>query len=74
MAMMLGALYRALIEAKVPEEAATKAAEEVAGYDSRLSAIERDLTVVKWMLGTVIGLVLGVLWLSFNILTRLPKA
>jgi hypothetical protein len=65
MAMMLGALYRALIEAKVPEEQARKAAEEVAGYDVRLATVERDLTVLKWMTGTNVALtlfVLGKVW------------
>jgi len=65
MAMMLGALYRALLDGKVPEEQARKAAEEVAGYDSRLSSVERDLTVLKWMVGTNVALtlfVLGKVW------------
>ena len=72
MAMMLGALYRALIEAKVPEEHARTAAEEVAGYDSRLAAIERDLLVLKWMVGTNVVLTLGIFWQAFTIMGRLP--
>jgi len=65
MAMMLGALYRALIEGKIPEAQARAAAEEVAGYDSRLAAVERDLLLLKWMVGTNVALtvfILGKVW------------
>jgi hypothetical protein len=69
MAIMLGALYRALIEGQASEAAARLATEEVAGYDARIGAIERDLTIIKWMVGTAITLQLltlgglvGILW------------
>jgi hypothetical protein len=45
----MGALYDALVAAHVPEEQARKAAEEVADYNERIGRIERDLTVLKWM-------------------------
>jgi hypothetical protein len=63
MAMMLGALYKALMEPTEPN--ARAAAEEVAGYDSRLAKIEADLLLLKWMVATTIGLlllVLGKVW------------
>jgi hypothetical protein len=67
MAMMLGALYKALMEPS--EENARKAAEEVAGYDSRLAKIEADLLLLKWMVATGLGvqvglglLILGKIW------------
>jgi hypothetical protein len=59
MAMMLGALYKALMEPT--EENARRAAEEVAAYDSELSAIRSELAVIKWMVATLIVLVLLVL-------------
>jgi hypothetical protein len=59
MAMMLGALYKALMEPT--EENARRAAEEVAGYDSRLAKIETDLLVLKWMVGANLGLILLIL-------------
>jgi hypothetical protein len=75
--LMLGQLYAALRTANVPDDQARAAAEEVAGFDSRIGRIERDLLVIKWMLGTLlalqIGLGFGNLWLSFNILSRLPS-
>jgi hypothetical protein len=61
MAMMLGALYRALIAGHVDEETARQAAEEVAAYDSRLATIEADVKVLKWMVGTNVVLTGGVL-------------
>jgi hypothetical protein len=70
MAMMLGALYRALVAAKVTEEDAQKAAEEVAAYESRLATIETKLTVLQWMVGFLTALSLGQLWLLVNLLGR----
>jgi hypothetical protein len=57
MAIMLGALYKALMEPS--EENARAAAEEVAGYDSRLAKIEATLRVLTWMVGTSIGVEIG---------------
>ena len=61
MALRMGALYDALLAAHVPEEDARKASEEVAGYNDRISNVERDLTVLKWMVGTNLMLTAGVL-------------
>jgi len=65
MGMMLGSLYQALIDAKVTEERARRAAEEVALFETRLVPIERDLTLLKWMVGFNLALCLlmfGKLW------------
>lgn len=61
MALMLGALYRALIAGRVDEETARQAAEEVAAYDSRLVTIEADVKLLKWMVATNVVLTGGVL-------------
>jgi hypothetical protein len=71
--LMLGHLYAALRSANVSDEHARAAAEEVASFESRIGRIERDLLVIKWMLGTLTALNLGNLWLSFSILGRLPR-
>jgi hypothetical protein len=73
MPLMLGALYRALREAQVGDEHAQQAAEEVAAYDARLHIIESRLTLVTWMLGVVIALLIGVFWQGFTIMGRLPR-
>jgi len=56
----MGALYDALIAGQVPEDQAKKAAEEVADYNQRIGNIERDLNLLKWMVGTNVALTLGV--------------
>ncbi len=71
MALRLGALHDALLHPGDPG-LAQKAAEEVAGYESRLASIDTRLTVLTWMTATAIILLIGNLWLSFNILSRLP--
>lgn len=75
MPLMMSALYDALRSANVPDDVARKAAEEVAGYESRLSAIDQRLTVLPWMIATLvtlqIALGVGNVWLTLNVLARL---
>jgi len=61
MALRSGALYDALIIAKVPEAQARTAAEEVANYDARMHSLERDLTLLKWMISANLALTIAVL-------------
>jgi len=77
MALRLGALQDALLSAHADEDKAREAAEEIANYDGRMHAIERDLNLLKWMIGVLITLMIGFglgnLWLSMSILGRLPR-
>ncbi|MBM3821201.1 MAG: integrase [Acidimicrobiia bacterium] len=57
---VLGALYDALLHPG-DKDLALKAAEETAAYENRFSRIETDLTVLKWMAGTNVGLTIVVL-------------
>jgi hypothetical protein len=59
MAIMMRQLYEALRDAGASDENAAKAAEEVAGFENRLSGVETKLAVLQWMVATVIVLVLG---------------
>ena len=65
----------ALIEAGASPEKANKAAEELAGYENRLAAIETRLTLLTWMVGTLvplnIALTAGVLWAVFGLTAKL---
>ena len=61
MALMMGKLNDALRAGSVPDEKAREAAEEVAGYETRLSGVETRLAVLTWMVGTNIVLTVGVL-------------
>lgn len=58
MALQLGALRTALLEAGATTEKAEKAAVEVAGYDIRLAGVETRLAVLTWMAGANLGLTL----------------
>ena len=62
MSLMIADLYAALIEAGASEAKAKQAATEVAGYDNRLAKIETDLSVLKWMAGFQIALLIAVLF------------
>jgi len=62
MALQLGALRDALIDAWAKPEKADKAAEELAGCENRLASIDPRLSVLTWIAGTNLVLTLGVLW------------
>jgi len=67
MALQLGALREALLDAGASAEKADKASEEVAGYDS-------DLKLLKWMVGGVYAVlvILGApaLWLLLRVAAK----
>jgi hypothetical protein len=62
MALMLSRLYGALRLANVPEDEARAAAEEVATYEQ-----------VKWMVGVLIAIVLGVFWMQWPTIARMAE-
>lgn len=47
MALMLSKTYEALVAAGAPEDKAREAAEEIAGYESRLGKIEADIARIQ---------------------------
>jgi hypothetical protein len=71
MALILDSLYDALKSAGASEEQARTAARDVAPYDNRLNRIERDLTLLKWMVGAVIAVQLGTFWMQWQVVDRL---
>jgi hypothetical protein len=73
MPLMLGALYKALLEGHVSEDHARAAAEEVAAYESRLQSVESKLTLLTWMVGALLILTSGLFWQGFAIMGRLPR-
>lgn len=72
MSLRLGALHDALLDPGNVEKA-QRAAEEVAAYDSRLASIDGRLVLLQWMVGFLLALGLGQLWLTIDILGRLPR-
>lgn len=61
MALQLGALRAALVDAGAAPDKADAAAAEVAGYERRLNRIETRLSLLTWMVGATIGLSLVLL-------------
>ncbi len=61
MALQLGALRDALIDAGATPDKARAAAEEVAAYERDVADIKSDLRVLKWGQGVTFAAVLAVL-------------
>jgi hypothetical protein len=66
MALELGKLRNALIEAGASSKAAEEAAQEVAAYENMLDKLESDMAVVKWMLGFNLAMTIAVLFRVFS--------
>jgi len=71
--MIIEELYDALIEAGASEEKARAAARAIAAYEQRFSQMENhftrikgDLSLLKWMVGFTIALVVTVLFRVFR--------
>ena len=62
--------YAAFKAAGVSEAEAQAAAEEIAGFDPRLSRIEADLLLLKWMVGGLYALVGGLGWMVIRIAAK----
>ena len=73
MALQLGALREALVEAGASPEKAAKAAEEVASYENRLANIETKLValdgrvnLLNWMMSFNLVMTVAILWRVFT--------
>lgn len=66
MAVVLSKTYDALKAAGAPDAIAREASEEIAGFESRVSGIESDMKLLKWITGTNVALTAAVL---FRLLT-----
>ena len=53
MAIMLANTYAALKAAGAPEADAQAAAEEIAAFETRRGNIEKDLRLMRWMIGGI---------------------
>ena len=70
MTTMIAEVYDALLAAGSPEDKARKAAEAIAGYENRFSAmdqrfakIEGDLKLLTWMVGFNLAATVGVIFM-----------
>ena len=66
MAILIGDLRAALVNAGATEELANKAATEVATYKARLAGVETRLSVLTWMAGANIALTTAILFRVFH--------
>jgi hypothetical protein len=64
-ATMISEVYDAFISAGAPEDKARKAAEAIASYENRFGRVEADLTVLKWMTGTILAGVVALVIKTF---------
>jgi hypothetical protein len=55
--------------ANVPEDEARAAAEEVATYEQ----VKSDTYLLKWMVGVLIAIVLGVFWMQWPTIARMAE-
>lgn len=74
MSVMNAELYRALKEAGASDDAATKAAESVAAYESKfaevradIAEVKGDLRLVKWMAGLSLAAIVAVIGVLVNL-------
>jgi len=73
MTTMIAEVYDALLAAGSPEDKARKAAEAIASYENRFTAmdqrfakIERDLKLLTWMVGFNLAATVGLIFLSLR--------
>jgi len=75
MALMLPKTYDALVEAGASEATAREAAEEIALYELRFAPVDRNLAVLKWMIGGIYALLVIAgapsVWLLLRVAAKL---
>ena len=67
MALMLSKTYAAFKAAGAPDDKAREAAEEIAGFEDRLSNIESDVKPLKWIAGFNVALSMAILALLLRL-------
>ena len=66
MTTMISEVYDALISAGADEMKARAAASAIANYDDRFNRLEKDIAIMKWMLGFVLAMQVAILWKVFS--------
>jgi len=64
--MIIEEIYDALIEAGASEEKARAAAPAMTNYETRISKIESDLNLLKWMVGFNLAITVAILFRVFS--------
>lgn len=66
---MLSKTYDAFRAAGAPDDKAREAAEEIAGFEDRLTTVESDLKLLKWMVGFNLALSMVIVALLLRLTT-----
>jgi hypothetical protein len=64
--MIIEEIYDALIEAGASEEKARAAARAMTNYDTRISKMESDINLLKWMAGFNLAMTVAILFRVFS--------
>jgi len=64
--MLIEEIYDALIEAGASEGKARAAARAMTNYETRISKIESDINLLKWMAGFNLALTVAILFRVFS--------
>jgi len=64
--MIIEEIYDALIEAGASEEKARAAARAMTNYETRISKIESDINLLKWMVGFNLAMTVAILFRVFS--------
>lgn len=70
MALQLGALREALIDAGASPDKADKASEELAGYENRLASLETKVSVLMAMVAGLYAIGAPALWVLLKIASK----
>ena len=64
--MIIEEIYDALIEAGASEGKARAAARAMTNYETRISKIESDMNLLKWMVGFNLAMTVAILFRVFS--------
>jgi hypothetical protein len=64
--MIIEEIYDALIEAGASEGKARAAARAMTNYETRISKIESDINLLKWMVGFNLAMTVAILFRVFS--------
>ena len=64
--MIIEEIYDALIEAGASEGKARAAARAMTNYETRISKIESDINLLKWMVGFNLAITVAILFRVFS--------
>ncbi len=75
MSTMVAEVYEALKAAGAPDDKASEAAKAVAEIDqgNRLTKLEGDIKLIKWMIGVLVTMNIGIILMLIKVLSSLPE-